>query len=54
METVKESKAMNELLCSCRVCGKPDKYANLFYNINKELLKNLSSLIQVEVSFIQF
>lgn len=41
---------LSELLCKCRVCGKPDSYTNLFYNINKELLKNLISLLQAEVN----
>lgn len=39
---------MNEneiMLQGCRVCGKPEQYANLFYNINKILLHNLVSLI---------
>lgn len=36
-------------LLTCRVCNKSDNYANLFYNINRELLKNLDSLLVVEV-----
>lgn len=37
-------------LCNgCRVCARHDNYMNLFYNINKELLKNLKILVQSEV-----
>lgn len=36
-------------LQNCRVCDKPEDYANLFYNINRELLSNLTSLVQTEV-----
>lgn len=34
----------------CRVCEKPDEYANLFYNINKELLRNLVAVVHEDVS----
>lgn len=50
MESSNES-LIEILLNGCRVCSKPDKYMNLFYNINKELLRNLNVLLQSEVYF---
>lgn len=41
------------LLKTCRVCNKDDDYSNLFYNINRELLNNLMSLLQIEVNKIK-
>ena len=41
-----------DYLQSCRVCGNKDMYLNLFYNINKELLKNLTKIVEFEVKFI--
>ena len=38
-------------LKACRVCGNSDMYTNLFYNINKELLKNLTKIVEFEVKF---
>jgi hypothetical protein len=37
---------LNNLFKGCRVCGNLEQYANLFYNINQILLKNLISLLQ--------
>lgn len=44
------SELLSEILCKCRVCGKKENYTNLFFTLNKELLKNLSAMVQDEVS----
>lgn len=44
-----ETVASHDMLEWCRVCGSNDQYSNLFYNINRILLQNLKSLLQVEV-----
>ena len=50
MESQAEENDLKNFLTSCRVCEKPDKYANIFYNINRELLNNLSSMVQDSIT----
>lgn len=51
MENLDGRNDLKVLLQSCRVCAKPDEYANLFYNINRELLRNLKYLVQADVNY---
>lgn len=50
MEEFIETLDLNNLLKCCRVCERPDEYMNLFYNINKELLRNFAVLVGADVN----